>query len=75
MSGCHNQGGQVPNLSLTASYNALLNGNYIDKASPANSLIYLKMAGKKGTPMPTTGPNKDYNALVLAWIQQGAKEN
>ncbi len=75
MSGCHNQGGQIPNLSVTVSYNSLLNGNYIDKSSPANSLLYLKMSGKKGSPMPLTGSNIEYNALVLAWIQQGAKDN
>jgi hypothetical protein len=33
------------------------------------------MTGKKSTPMPPTGINKDYNALMLAWIKQGAQNN
>ena len=58
VSGCHNSGGQKPNLS-----------------SPENSVIYLWMSGKKSTPMPVGGINKDYNALILAWIKQGTLNN
>lgn len=75
LSGCHSAGGQVPNLTSPAAYNALIIGNYVDKASPENSYIYLKMTGKKGPVMPPSGMNKDYNALMLAWIQQGALNN
>jgi hypothetical protein len=50
-------------------------GNYFDKTTPENSTIYIKMTGKKGTVMPVSGMNKDYNALILAWIKQGAKNN
>jgi hypothetical protein len=75
LSGCHSAGGQVPNLTPTAAYNSLIIGNYVDKASPENSYIYLKMTGKKGSVMPPSGMNKDYNALMLAWIQQGALNN
>ena len=75
LSGCHSTGGQTPNLTLTAAYNSLIIGNYINKTSPENSFIYLKMTGKKGTVMPVGGMNKDYNALILAWIKQGANNN
>jgi len=75
LSGCHVAGSQIPNLSPAAAYTSLITGNYIDKANPANSLIYLKMTGKKGTVMPPSGMNKEYNALILAWIQQGANNN
>ena len=74
-SGCHTAGGQVPNLSAANAFNSLAIGNYLDKTVPGNSALYLKMAGKKGIPMPITGPNKDYNALVFAWIKQGASNN
>jgi hypothetical protein len=74
-SGCHSTGGQVPNLSASNAFNSLTIGNYLDKNAPGNSVLYLKMAGKKGIPMPITGPNKDYNALVYAWIKQGASNN
>jgi len=75
LSGCHSNGGQTPNLTPAAAYNSLIIGNYINKTSPENSYIYLKMTGKKGTVMPVGGMNKDYNALILAWIKQGANNN
>lgn len=75
LSGCHGAGGQVPNLTPAAAYNSLIIGNYVNKANPEESYIYLKMTGKKGTVMPPSGMNKDYNALMLAWIKQGALNN
>lgn len=74
-SGCHSTGGQSPNLSASTAYNSLNIGNYISKSTPESSIIYLKMTGKRGTPMPVSGINKDYNALILAWIKQGANNN
>ena len=74
-SGCHSQGAQVPNLTEANAFNSLTIGNYINKATPENSILYQKMIGKRGTPMPPIGSNKDYNALVLAWIKQGANNN
>jgi hypothetical protein len=75
VSGCHSNGGHVPNLTEAKAYNSLTTGNYIDKATPENSILYQKMIGKRGTPMPVSGSNEEYNALVLAWIKQGAKNN
>jgi hypothetical protein len=74
-SGCHSQGGQTPNLTASNAFSSLTIGNYINKATPENSILYQKMIGKRGTPMPPSGSNKDYNALVLAWIKQGANNN
>ncbi len=76
-SGCHNTGGHVPDLSADKAYNSLINGNYIDKATPANSSLYLWLSGKKSTAMPVGGPSNpsNVNQLVLAWIKQGAKNN
>ncbi len=74
-SGCHNAGGQAPNLSEANAFSALAAGNYFDKNAPESSILYLKMTGKRGTPMPVSGVNKDYAALVLAWIKQGAGNN
>lgn len=75
LSGCHSAGGQAPNLSESNAFNSLTIGNYFDKNAPANSIIYLRMTGKLGTPMPVSGVNLDYAALVLAWIKQGANNN
>jgi hypothetical protein len=72
-SGCHSSGGKAPDLSAANAYNAL--GNYINTSDPAKSELYLWMTGKKGIPMPVSGINKDYNALILAWIKQGGNNN
>lgn len=75
ISGCHASGAKTPDLSATNAYNALTVGNYLNTTTPESSIIYQWMAGKKSTPMPVGGINKDYNALVLAWIKQGAQNN
>ena len=77
LSGCHASGGHVPNLSAANAYNSLINGNYINKATPSSSLLYLWLTGKKAVTMPIGANNNpsNINALVLAWITQGAKNN
>jgi hypothetical protein len=72
-SGCHTTGAKAPNLTAANAFNSL--AGYINKENPKESELYLWMAGKKGTPMPLSGPDKDYNSLVLAWIKQGALNN
>lgn len=74
-SGCHNTGGKAPDLTTANAYNSLMNGGYINTEQPESSELFLKMTGKRGSPMPLSGINKDYNALVLAWIKQGALNN
>ncbi|HET9824500.1 MAG TPA: hypothetical protein VFP87_04165 [Chitinophagaceae bacterium] len=74
-SGCHSSGGQRPDLTAPNAYNSLSTGGYVDKDNPENSLLYLKVSGQKGTPMPPGGVNKEYSALILAWIKQGANNN
>ncbi len=75
-SGCH--GGSVaPNLTAANAYNSLKTGNYINTATPASSLVYLWLTGKESATMPLGGANNpsNINALILAWIKQGAKNN
>ena len=74
-SGCHSTGGRRPDLSPSNAFNALQNGNYVNTSAPESSEIYLWMTGKKTIPMPPSGINIDNNALVLAWIRQGAQNN
>jgi hypothetical protein len=74
-SGCHNSGGKAPDLSSANAFTSLSNGNYINISDPLNSELYLWMTGKKGSPMPLSGINKEYNALILAWIKQGGGNN
>jgi hypothetical protein len=75
LSGCHISGGKSPDLSGANAYNSLSVGNYYNTTAAESSTIYQWMTGKKSTPMPVGGINKDYNALVLAWIKQGAQNN
>ena len=75
ISGCHNTGGQKPDLSNANAYSSLTTGNYIDVASPEDSELYLWMKGLKALAMPPSGTNATNTAIVLAWIQQGALNN
>jgi hypothetical protein len=76
VSGCHS-GAVAPNLSAATAYNALENGNLINTSTPKSSDVYLWLTGKKAIPMPAGAPNNpsNINALMLAWITQGAKNN
>jgi len=77
VAGCHNSGGRAPDLSADKAYNSLLNGKYLDTGSPDQSSLYLFLTGKKTPQMPlgaSSNPSS-INQLVLAWIQQGAKNN
>lgn len=73
---CHS-GSVNPNLSEALAFNALVTGNYIATATPAKSELYLWLTGKKSATMPLGGKNNpsNLNALTLAWITQGAKNN
>lgn len=75
LSGCHNSGGKSPDLSAANAYNSLSVGSFYNITDAESSTIYQWMTGKKSTPMPVGGINKDYNALILAWIKQGAQNN
>jgi hypothetical protein len=74
-SGCHSTGSKLPDLTIVNAYTSLTNGGFINSSDPQTSELYLWMTGKKATPMPVGGINKDFNALILAWIKQGAQNN
>lgn len=76
ISGCHS-GSVAPNLSAATSFNGLENANLINTAAPKSSDVYLWLTGKKAVTMPAGAANNpsNINALMLAWITQGAKNN
>jgi hypothetical protein len=76
VSGCHS-GSVAPNLSEATSFNALTTGNFINTSTPKSSDVYLWLTGKKAVTMPAGAANNpsNINALMLAWITQGAKNN
>ena len=77
LSGCHSSGGQKPDLSLDKAYNSLTAGKYLNTATPSSSTLYLWLTGKEAIAMPMGAANNpsNINALTLAWITQGAKNN
>lgn len=75
-SGCHN-GSISPDLSAANAYNSLVNGNFVNTATPSNSLVYLWLTGKESATMPLGASNNpsNINGYILAWITQGAGKN
>ncbi len=71
VSGCHSNSGFAPNLVAGKSYGELINGGYVNTGTPTESSIYKVM--KTGSMSSYSTSTK--NALVLKWIQQGAKNN
>ena len=67
---CH--GNTNPNLEFPDSYDNLINGGYIDLATPENSLLYKKI--NVGGSMSAYASPTERN-LTLKWIEQGAKDN
>jgi len=77
LSGCHSNGGQVPDLTPNNARRALLEQNLIDINNPAKSEVMGWLTGTIKPAMPlgaATNPS-NINALMLAWIKQGAKNN
>ncbi len=77
ISGCHVSGGQTPNLTADKAYTSLVSGKLVDTGTPANSVLYLHLIGSLSPQMPMgASPNPgNIEAFVLAWVQQGAKNN
>lgn len=68
---CHGAGGTAPDLSEGAAYNALMNGGFVDTDTPEASIIYTSL--KSGSMKSYAKPGDA--EIILAWIQQGAKNN
>lgn len=70
-SGCHATGSFLPDLSPANAYASLISENQINTENPAASALYISV---------TTGSMKSFSTaeqakLILAWIEQGAKNN
>jgi len=75
VTGCHNSGGQTPDLTPTNAFNSLISNGYIDVNNPVNSELYLWVSGQESTPMPVSGVDPVIRNTILAWIEQGAENN
>lgn len=76
VTGCHATGGHTPDLMADKAYTSLMS-KYIDTKTPESSIVYERLTGKLSPAMPMGKPTNpsNINALVLAWIKQGAKKN
>ena len=72
-SGCHDGTAHNPALTADKSYNAIVNGGYINTVVPTNSIIYGEV--KSGS-MPPSGALKSSDVQkILDWIRNGAPNN
>lgn len=67
---CHGAGATPPDLTEANAYNAIMDG-YVDTVTPEASILYNTM--ESGTMKTYTNPGDE--DIILAWIQQGAKNN
>jgi len=71
-SGCHSTGAIPPDLTTANSYSSLLLNDMIETVNPASSELYTSLSSgsmKSYVSSPTDA------ALILKWIEQGAKNN
>ena len=71
--GCHNQGGIPPDLTQDVAWANLVFGGYVDTLNAEGSILYVKILPPNGS-MAKFATDKD-RALILNWIEQGAKDN
>lgn len=71
---CHKTGGTSPDLTAGKAYTQLNTAKYINKAAPEQSLLYKAVAPGQGFAGHKT-VTAAQAALILGWIQQGAKNN
>ncbi len=71
---CHKTGNLTPDLTSGNAYNQINSSKYINTASPAQSLLYRRITSGGGFTGHKTVTSAQA-ALILAWIQQGAKNN
>ena len=73
VAGCHVSGAHTPYLSTAISYNQILNGGYVNLASPKESKLYQMIVGEMAQYMPS--PVKTNTQKVYDWIRNGAPNN
>lgn len=72
---CHKAGSQSPDLAAANAYNSLISKNLVNKTTPASSVIYTELNPANTSVHAWKKYSATEAALVLTWIQQGAKNN
>jgi hypothetical protein len=70
--GCHDPSAFDPDLSAANAYTSLFQGGYIDTLQPEASSLYVKLL--PGASMANYSTPAE-TAMLLKWIQEGAKNN
>lgn len=68
---CH-AGSTDPDLRADKSWDALVNGGYVDTANPGDSELIEKIESGHGT---SGNINAEQKAKILKWIEDGAKND
>jgi hypothetical protein len=68
---CHG-GGKAPDLRPENAYQSLMDGGYVNSSDPVSSVIYQEVTTGGG--MASYAKQGD-DAMILQWIEQGAKNN
>lgn len=71
LSGCHVSGGHAPNMTAGGSYQAIVNGGFVNTLVPKASRLYVMITSEMSEYLPSP---KD-KAKVLDWIRNGAPNN
>src|SRR5436190_19413552 len=73
IAGCHVSGGHHPYLATSLSYAEIVNGGYVDLATPQQSKLYQMIRGEMAQYLPA--PVKTNTQKVYDWIRNGAPNN
>ena len=71
-SGCHFTGMVSPDLTIGKSFNSLFANHLVDTLNPAQSVLYKEVVSGGNMAVYCTPTQAE---IILAWIQQGAKNN
>jgi len=71
LSGCHVSGAHKPDLALTISYQAIINGGFVNIIVPKESILYKNINGGMKEYIPSATDRQK----VYDWIRNGAPNN
>lgn len=69
--GCHVTGAHKPYLTIDASYNQIVGGNFVNTALPKESVLYKNVYGEMAQYLPSSADKQK----VYDWIRNGAPNN
>ena len=71
LSGCHVSGGHKPYMTLGGSYEAIVNGGYVNTLIPKQSILYIKINGDMKEYIQSAVDRQK----IYDWIRNGAPNN